>query len=147
MLLVMLTLSAVNFITLSLFGNLTSTFTYPFMNAVRYISIAEFLQHLESVVMAIWVAGTFVKISVFYYAIVLGAAQWLGLSDYRPIVFPIGFLLVMMNIWSAENLQQLTHFISTSWTIYSFFIQLLIPLFLLVIAGIGKKKVKGDAGK
>lgn len=146
-LLVMLTLSVVNFISLSLFGNLTATFTYPFMNAVRYISIAEFLQHLESIVMAIWVAGTFVKISVFYYAIVLGTAQWLKLSDYRPIVFPIGFLLVIMNIWSAESLQELSHFISTSWTIYSFFIQLLIPILLLFVAAIWKKGTKGDATK
>ncbi|WP_175631846.1 GerAB/ArcD/ProY family transporter [Virgibacillus siamensis] len=146
-LLVMLTLTVVNFISLALFGNLTSTFTYPFMNAVRYISIAEFLQHLESIVMAIWVAGTFVKVSVFYYAIVLGTAQWLGLSDYRPIVFPIGFLLVIMNIWSAENLQELTHFISTSWTIYSFFVQLLVPVLLLIVACIWKKRAKGDAGK
>jgi hypothetical protein len=57
------------------------------MSAARYISITDFLQNLESIIMAIWVAGTFIKISVLYYALVLGTAQWLNLSDYRPLIF------------------------------------------------------------
>ncbi|MDQ7864807.1 hypothetical protein RCO48_38045 [Peribacillus frigoritolerans] len=40
--------------------------------------------------MAVWIVGAFVKISVFYYASALGTAQWLNLSDYCPVVWPIG---------------------------------------------------------
>ncbi|WP_338044698.1 hypothetical protein [Paenibacillus periandrae] len=40
--------------------------------------------------MAIWVMGTFVKITIYYYAVLLGIAQWRSLSNYRPLVFPIG---------------------------------------------------------
>ncbi|MDQ7861045.1 GerAB/ArcD/ProY family transporter [Peribacillus frigoritolerans] len=88
---VMLTMVVTNLFSLFLFGDITATFTYPVMSAARYINLADFLQHLDSIVMAIWVSGTFIKISVFYYAIVIGTAQWLNLSDHRPIVFPAWF--------------------------------------------------------
>lgn len=136
---VMFFLVLTNVMTLLLFGSLTAKLTYPVMVAARYISIADFLAHLESIVMAIWVAGTFVKITVFYYALVLGTAQWLKLSDFRPIVFPIGFLLVLFGIWSSPNLQELSHFLSTSAAFYFLSIQIGIPVFLLIIALVRKK--------
>ncbi|WP_180230022.1 endospore germination permease [Bacillus sp. AFS073361] len=128
-----------NFTSLLLFGNLTSTLTYPVMIAAQYISMAEFLEHLEAIVMAIWVAGTFIKISVFYYALTLGTAQWLKLSDFRPLVFPIGFLLISFGAWSAPSLQELSHFLSTSAPFYFLSLQIIVPFILLIIALIRNK--------
>lgn len=131
---VMLTLSFINIAVLFVLGGITSRFIYPAFSAVRYISIADFLEHIEAIVMALWVAGVFVKIAVFYYALVLGTAQWLNLSDYRPIVFPIGFLLLLFAVWSAPNLMELTHFLGSSSPFYRISIQLGIPLILLFVA-------------
>lgn len=128
-----------NFTSLLLFGKLTSTLTYPVMIAAQYISIAEFLEHLESIVMAIWVAETFIKIIVFYYALVLGTAQWLKLSDFRPLVFPIGFLLISFGAWSAPSLQELSHFLTTSAAFYFLSVQIMVPSILLIIALIRNK--------
>jgi spore germination protein KB len=143
---VMVLMVLTNVMNLLLFGDLTSSLTYPMMVASRYISIADFLEHLESVVMAIWVAGTFVKISVFYYTLVLGTAQWLKLTDFRPVVFPIGFLLIIFGIWSTPNLQELTHFLSTTAAFYFLSIQIGIPVILLLFAFIRTKiqKRKGS---
>ncbi len=80
---VMMTLMVVNLIVLFVLGQTTASRVYPLMQVARYISIADFFEHVESVVMAIWVVGAFVKISVFYYVAALGTAQWLNLSDYR----------------------------------------------------------------
>jgi len=132
-----------NLVTYMLFGPLTEFFTYPVMNAVRYISIAEFLEHLEAIIMAIWVASTFIKISMFYYVIVLGMAQWLNLSDFRPIILPIGFLLIVVSIWSTPNLLEMVHFLSTYEAIYLIVPQTFIPLILLGILWV-RKKVKGS---
>ncbi|WP_223594148.1 GerAB/ArcD/ProY family transporter [Neobacillus bataviensis] len=129
-----------NVMSLLLFGKMTALLTYPVMVAARYISIADFLAHLESIVMAIWVAGTFVKITVFYYVLVLGIAQWLKLSDFRPIVLPTGFLLILFGIWSAPNLQVLSHFLSSSGAFYLLSVQAGIPVFLLTIAWLKKKR-------
>lgn len=136
---VMFTLIITNLATLFVFGNITDDFTYPVMEAARYISIAEFIQHLDSVVMAIWVGGIFVKISIFYYAIVLSTAQWLKLSDYRPIVFPIGIFIAVLGFWSAANLQELEKFLSSIFPVYAFIFLAFIPIILLVAAVIRGK--------
>ncbi len=131
---VMLTLSLINITVLFVLGGITSRFLYPAISAVRYISIADFLEHIEAIVMALWVAGVFLKIAVFYYALVLGTAQWMNLSDYRLIVFPMGFLLLLFAVWSAPNLMELTHFLGSSSPFYRISIQVGIPLILLFIA-------------
>lgn len=130
----MLTLSFINIVVLFVLGGITARFVYPVASAVRYISIADFLEHLEAVIAALWVAGVFLKIAVFYYAVVLGTAQWMNLSDYRPIIFPMGFLLLLFAVWSAPNLMELTHFLGGSSVFYRLSIQMGLPLFLLFIA-------------
>ena len=64
---VTMTLVVVNLIVLFVLGSTTASRVYPLMKVARYISIADFFEHLESVAMAVWVVGAFVKISVFYY--------------------------------------------------------------------------------
>ncbi len=128
----MLTFFLTNLFSLFIFGDVTSTFNYPVMSAVRYISMADFLQHMEAVVMAIWVTGTFVKIAVFHYVLVIGTAQWLNLSDYKQLVFPLGFLLVIVALWSAPNLQKVAHVLGTTWPFYDILVHVLIPILLLV---------------
>ncbi len=39
----------------------------------------------------------------FYYVSALGTAQWLNLSDYRPVVWPIGILIVIFSLWSLPT--------------------------------------------
>jgi spore germination protein KB len=134
-----LTMVITNLASLFLFGDSLVKLTYPVMVAARYISVAEFLSHVESIIMAIWVAGTFVKISVFYYVLVIGTAQWLKLSNYRPIVLPLGFMLALFSIWSAGSLQELGHFLSTSAPFYLLSVQILVPSVLLIIAYTQKK--------
>lgn len=132
----------------SLFGETTSTYVYPVMVAARYISFADFFEHLEALVMLIWVGGTFVKISMFYYAAVLGTAQWLGLSDYRPITLPIGFLLLLLGIWAAPGLPELVHFLDVISPFYFVTVQTAIPVLLLGLACLRKRAgaSKGEQG-
>ncbi|HLR61368.1 MAG TPA: endospore germination permease [Lentibacillus sp.] len=142
---VLITMVITNMVTLFVFGSLTPKFTYPVMEAARYISIAEFIQHMESVVMAIWVGGIFVKISVFFYAAVLSTAQWLNLSDYRPLVFPIALIVTVLGHWSASNLQELEIFLSETFPFYSFIFLAVIPVILLLAAAIrGKRSNKSS---
>ncbi|HJV31679.1 MAG TPA: endospore germination permease, partial [Bacillales bacterium] len=142
---VMFIMILTNITTLLLFGKATANLTYPVITAARYISIADFLEHLESIIIALWVAGTFVKITVFFYTLVLGTSQLLKLSDFRPIILPMGLLVILFGIWSAPDLQELSHFLGTSAAFYFLTVQVGIPIFLLMIAIIKTKwqKKKG----
>ena len=137
---VMMTLVVVNLIVLFVLGPTTASRVYPLMQIARYISIADFFEHLESVVMAIWIVGAFVKISVFYYVAALSTAQWLNLSDYRPVVLPLGILMVEFSFWSLPNTMELESFLEKVVPYYHLLLQTIIPLFLLGIAVVRKTK-------
>jgi spore germination protein KB len=134
-----------NFSTMMLFGELTGRLLYPVMISARYISIADFLEHVEALTMAIWVGKTFIKITVFYYLAVIGTAQWLNLSDYRPIVLPIGMIILAFSQWFAPNLQVLMHYLGTSVVFYAFTMHFMIPMLLLFAARI-RKRLRGKKG-
>ena len=131
---ILITLVLTNLMALFLFGEATTTYLYPVFSAARYISIANFFEHLESVVMAIWVAGIFIKMTVFYYSLSLGTAQWLNLSDYRPVVVPLGLLLTLSGMWSSPNLQEMESFFETIFPFYTLLFFVIIPAILLLIS-------------
>ncbi|MFC5647877.1 endospore germination permease [Paenibacillus solisilvae] len=137
---VVLTMLSINFAVLFIFGTLSKDLNYPFLTAVRYISLADFLEHIESLLMSVWLIGIFIKVAVGYYVSVLAAAQCLKLSSYRSLILPIGFLIVLFSIWAAPNFGVLTQILKTTIPFYSLTFQLLLPILLLVLAAIRKGK-------
>ncbi|WP_227938971.1 GerAB/ArcD/ProY family transporter [Alkalihalobacillus deserti] len=135
---VLLLMIITNVTALFLFGEITADLLYPIMTAGKYIEVGEFFAHLESVIMSIWVFGAFIKISVFYYVVSLSTAQWLNLSEYKSIVLPIGFLIVLFTLWNP-NLIDLKHYIGTSSVFYTFFIQVVLSILLLLIVHLRKR--------
>lgn len=138
----MLSLVVVNLVVLFVLGETTKNKLYPLMNAARYASVGGFFENMEAVVMTVWIAGAFVKITAFYYVSALGIAQYLNLSDYRPIIWPLGILIVQLSFWGLPNMMYINKFSVRSFPIYSVFIQIIIPLLLLVMAFVWKRKKK-----
>ena len=94
--------------------------------------------------MLAWVLGGFFKIGVFYYVAVLGSAQWFGLKDYRPLVLPVGIILLALSIllWDGSIVDML-HFIAKVWVpILLIVFEVVIPLLLLIVA-----MVRGKGGR
>ncbi|AGT32541.1 hypothetical protein M493_11465 [Geobacillus genomosp. 3] len=135
------TLLITNVTALFVLGNVVEDFIYPVMTAARYISVAGFLEHVEVIIMAIWVAGAFLKIAVFYYAVVLSLAQWLRMDEYKPLVFAVGFFLFFVSIWSARDVMELGRFVGTANAFYIMFTDTAIPLLLLLMAKWRKRSV------
>ncbi|KKB36826.1 endospore germination permease [Bacillus thermotolerans] len=134
-----ITLVIANLTALFVLGPTLPTKVYALVNASHYISYADFFENLESVTMAIWIIGAFVKISAFYYVIVLGIAQWLNLSDYRPLIWPIGILIVEFGYWSLPSSIELARFESRIFPFYSLLMQTTLLIIIFVIASVRKK--------
>ncbi len=100
-------MTIVNLVTLFLMGDALPNILFPIMDTARYVSIADFFENMESAVMAIWVIGAFIKVSMFYYATVLGTAQCLNLTCYQPLIWPIGFLIVLFSFWGIPSFAEL----------------------------------------
>jgi len=126
---------------------ITSTiFNYPSFEVIRLINIGEILTRLEIAVVFVFLAMSFLKISVLYYATVLGTAQLLKLRSYLPLVFPLGVIIVILSIINFENLIEELYFPVNIYPYYSLPFQVGIPLLSLIIAmirGVPKKTGQG----
>ena len=143
---VTLSMILTSMICLLLTSDLTSSFVYPVLIVTRYISVADFVQHLESIVIAIWISAMYVKISLFLYIFSITIAQWLGLKDYRPLVFPATFLSIVVAFWLANSREELGQLISPTSSLYTLLILFVFPA-LLYLIGIVKKRISawGDS--
>lgn len=143
----MMLLTIINLFILLVMGRQAGDFLYPVMVAFRYISVADFFQNLDSVVMGIWIIGMYQKISVFYYATVIGTSQLLGLRDYRPLVLPFGILVVIMGFWSIPDQLHVSQFDTFAFPIYGPLVQTVFPLLLLILAFWQKRGEASQAGR
>lgn len=129
---VMFTMVTINLAILFTFGTLTTAMNYPFLVAIRYITLSDFVEHLESILMAVSLMGIFIKIAFVYYLATLGTAQMLKLSDYRPLIIPIGFLIVLVSMWAAPSAQELNHSLNTTIPFFTLLMHVVIPALLLL---------------
>ncbi|MHA7964306.1 GerAB/ArcD/ProY family transporter [Paenibacillus sp. CAU 1782] len=134
-----------NLFCLFLLGDLTNSFAYPVMIAARYITIADFLQHIEAIVIAIWIFGIFVKISVFLYIFATATAQWLGLRDYKPVVFPLSYLCMVYTYWIVSDRPGASNLVGTSANLYTLLFLTALPTALYIVALL--KKMRGRRKK
>jgi spore germination protein KB len=136
---ILLTLVVVG--TLAVFGpQLTASFRFPLHLFTRTINIGDLLTRFEPVVMTAWVAGVFIKTSIFYYCASLGLAQVLGLSEYRSVVLPLGIIAATLSISLFPDVTALSTFLAEAWPLYSislFFFGL--PLLLFSVTVIREK--------
>lgn len=120
-------MTVTNVFCLFLIGDLTDTFVFPVMIAARYITIADFLQHIESIIIAIWIFGIFVKISVFLYISVTSTAEWFAIKDYKPLVWPLSFMSLIFAYWVSTEGSGLSSLITASANLYTICILLVLP--------------------
>jgi spore germination protein KB len=106
---------------------------FSVIDLFRYISVGDIIERQEALVMAIWTGTSLVKIGLYYYCTCLASARWAGLRDYRPLVFPIGLLLVLVSIINFPNIavlqETILKIIPTALSI-----QIGLPLLLLIVA-------------
>jgi spore germination protein KB len=86
--------------------------------------------------MGIWVGGIFVKIALFLWCCVVSLGQAFNLQEYRPLIPPLGVLLVILALLSGESLLELNDFLLHSFPLYGLLFEFFLPLFLLLAANI-----------
>lgn len=120
--------------------NLSSSFLYPVYDLSRYISVMEFIQNVDILIVIIWFFSIFVKLALYMFIACYGTAQIFHLKDWRKVALvlaPISFIIAV----SVKNIQTFTHYY------YIFFVipiafpvyELGIPLLLLVVGKIRRK--------
>ncbi|MGE8203501.1 GerAB/ArcD/ProY family transporter [Heyndrickxia sp. NPDC080065] len=142
---IMFTLFAVNLVVLLDLGRFSFYALNPLLTAVRYISLGDFFEHVEVGLLAIWILGTFVKITVLFFIVTKAASEWLKLTDERVLIFPLGFLQMVISFWVSKSFQQLSDFLLYYLPSYFFTFFIAIPFFLLLINAVKNKVQKSKS--
>lgn len=110
---------------------------------IRYISYANFVEHLDPLALSIFVMGKVITISVFFYAACLISGQLFQLKSHKLLLFPVGALILLLSRILFKDAAQLNRFFVTIWPVHNYIFELVIPFFLLILALVRKKGEKG----
>ncbi|MCM3095710.1 GerAB/ArcD/ProY family transporter [Priestia megaterium] len=115
--------------------SLTARSQFPLLSTVESIQVADFLERLDVFFMLTAVIGGFFKISVFFYATVIGTANLFKIKSPSRICFPLGLVLLLYSLSLANNyeelLQEALKILPFSLNIH---FQVILPLLLLTVA-------------
>jgi len=109
----------------------------PSIESVRLIDLAEIITRLEMLVITLLLIAMFIKVSVMYYGSVLGIARLFNLRSYRPLVLPIGSIIVSLSILSFTYLAQNVGFATGTGPFFTLTFEFS-PVITLLIAKIRK---------
>lgn len=83
---------------------------FPAYAMTRLISIGQFLERLEVIPLVAWSIVLYLNLSLLYYAGAKGVSQVLGVSRYRPFVFPMGAVLLSLALLLFDDVPQFREF-------------------------------------
>lgn len=98
-----LILSGTVVITISVLGvEIAERSIFPMLTMVGKASVADFIQRTDILVVMVLIIGDFFKISVYFYAAVMGASDLLQIP-YRKILYPMALIMLFSSLTIART--------------------------------------------
>ncbi|MGE5532213.1 MAG: GerAB/ArcD/ProY family transporter [Bacteroidota bacterium] len=116
---------------------------FPMFNLSQLVYLGRFLQRTEALIVMFWFFNVVVRLAALFHTTVVTVTGMLNLPYYRPLIFPIGVLVVAMSLLPQDTVTVLR--IMRDWLTPSGIVVLLIPLLLLILAMIRGKGGQADA--
>lgn len=113
---------------------------YPTFTLAKSISVGNSIQRIEGLIAILWTITVYIKITLYAYAFHLGLVHLLKINDYRMLTFPIGFILFASTVLIAPNVSYFNEVIGKYWPYYDLTIAVLLPLMLIGVFTIRKKR-------
>ncbi|MBU8690513.1 spore germination protein [Priestia megaterium] len=133
-------------INISVLGvDLTARSQFPLLSTVQSIQVADFLERLDVFFMLALVIGGFFKISVLFYAAVIGTANLFKIKSPSRLAYPLGLIILFMSMTISSNFQEHLHEgIGVEMFVLHIPLLAIIPPLLLLVAFLkNRKKQRG----
>jgi len=92
-------------------------FMFPSVELVKYLSMGEFLERMDIVLIAVWSVVMTVKVSVLIWIGILDVAIIFRLSDIRSSLLPLSILLLFISELFAGNTMSFLYVYQHFWTV------------------------------
>lgn len=86
--------------------HIATTSIFPLLETAQKINVGDFIQRLDAFVISMLIIGGFIKITLFFYAAVIGAADLFKLQNHRYLIGPTGIIILIASIKIASNLPE-----------------------------------------
>ncbi|WP_429463345.1 GerAB/ArcD/ProY family transporter [Neobacillus sp. B4I6] len=107
-------------------SNMYKRATFPLLDTISQVSIADFLQRVDAIVILTLIIGVFFKIAIFCYAAIIVSADLFKIPNQEKLVLPIGIVVFYISmIVSNSRTEQVEQ--------GKFLITFVYPLFCVVI--------------
>jgi spore germination protein KB len=113
---------------------------FPLLSATRMVSIADFLERFDALIILMMVAGVFFKVGGWTYGAAVAISQLFKLKNNDSILLSLGVIITPFSMILATNFVQHLEIGKKFISIYLHIpLQIVIPMMLLGIAMIRKK--------
>ncbi|MGE5421645.1 MAG: GerAB/ArcD/ProY family transporter [Ignavibacteriales bacterium] len=106
----------------------------PLLTLSRLIEIPGSLAKVDPGIVALWILGGFLKISVLHYIIVTTLKDIIGMRDYRPLILPTGLIAASLSLLMFSNFIEIENFTLKAMSIYHSVFFIGIPALMLLVA-------------
>lgn len=118
---------------------------YPTYSTMSIVHFGDFIQRFEVIAAIVFITAVFLKITILLFGTCKGTAYLFGFQSYRFIVYPIMFLVVSYAIFSFDSMIYYHEWVFKVWPYYAVLFEILIPLLLLIIIEVKRRKMKKTA--
>ncbi len=99
---------------LGLFGpDLPARMWNPFLDALRYVSIAGVFEKSDAIIVLAWFMSAFVRIAAFLYVSAYGWARLFHLRNWLPFLWGLGVLDAVVALWPHNIVSTFVTWIQT----------------------------------
>lgn len=88
---------------------LASTMTFPVVELARDASLGAFLEHVEALYLAVWILGSFIRISTVFYGSCLGLSQIVAWSNHRTYILLLAPLVFYAAFFAQSFPESMNH--------------------------------------
>ncbi|KRE70845.1 GerAB/ArcD/ProY family transporter [Paenibacillus sp. Soil750] len=133
----------ITFLCISVLGTkITERHMFPSYVLAKQINIGNLLERVEILIAGIWFLTVYFKTTFYFYGFVMGLAQILNIKDHRPLVLPLGMILVVYSLVVYPNVAYMSEFDTKAYIPYVITIGLVYPLLILGVGAIRKPMSK-----
>ncbi|MDI6603614.1 MAG: endospore germination permease [Thermoanaerobacteraceae bacterium] len=119
-------------------AEVTTNMQFPLLEVTRNIRTGIYTQRFDSLIMSIWIAGIYIKITVFTYLFLKGLTEILKCNDQKFALIPMAIFLSILPIYGCKDMGYFYQYLKKIFTTENLIVEIIIPLLLFLIA-----KIKG----
>ncbi|TYQ18288.1 UNVERIFIED_CONTAM: spore germination protein (amino acid permease) [Acetivibrio alkalicellulosi] len=117
----------------------TTEFVLPIYTLARFIDLGRFFKRIESVFLLAWATSAYIYLSIVLFFIVYVYKKAFKLKYHSPLIMPFSILIFTFALL-PESMMAALELESNIFRVFAWIVTFCMPLFLLTIASIIKKK-------